>query len=69
MRPDIERDMVAALEDMNASRIARLLGIPRPTVRDWPKPHVEPLELRLDRASPQRGHPGLVHRAEVVTPR
>jgi hypothetical protein len=43
MRPDVERTIVAALEgfeDMNASRIARMTGIPRSTIRGWlhPKP-------------------------------
>jgi hypothetical protein len=41
MRPDVERTIVSALDyvGLNASRIARITGIPRSTVRDWLRPN------------------------------
>ncbi len=42
MRPVRDRDIIAALEpfmDGNTTRMARMTGIPRSTIRDWIKPN------------------------------
>jgi hypothetical protein len=42
MRPVRDRDIIAALEpfmDGNTTRMARITGIPRSTIRDWIKPN------------------------------
>lgn len=53
MRPDVERTIVAAIEpfmDGNTSRMARITGIPRSTIRDWLKP--DPRRKRRRAGSP-----------------
>jgi hypothetical protein len=61
MRPDVERTIVAHLAtgDLNASRIARMTGIPRSTVRDWLSgPRRKRAERRRSRAPSIASLPG-----------
>jgi hypothetical protein len=64
MRPVRDRDIIAALEpfmDGNTTRMARMTGIPRSTIRDWIKP-----DPRRRRSRPRPSAPDMI--AGLPTP-